>query len=703
MANASRYQQALHGYKDGHQLLAASVEFTREQQSQLLVMSDLSGPSFRDGFDSYITGYPLASGGYYCFAKTWYAPELPRPGCVWTHTIVISDTDVARIVDFRMLLNYFQRPTNQNFANYRSCIHFTLPPPRPYQFDEKQGEPVLQSLYSPPSKTVLIVSDSSNTYEELTIAILNQQWPRLRRSFRFCTGLLSPREQSFDLAISPPETIRQVIDARKVNVIGPEHFASAARLSGEEWVTAAADDLFANDEASLFRQFLWKYGPDYTDGRSAFRGLCEIYLATSRNSESVEQALSATAHFFPESSSSPRLKRDFFGVNGFYSGIQEGEFAVVQALVTHPASESVPESIASIDSRARELASIDAERAAKIALAASNVGGQRAGQFLDGFVAALGSRPETVPKLSLPLILDLIRRRPRLALSPNIWRRPAKEQIALAAHVVTLSNISELGGAITQAVLLAKAWSALTSLLAQFENEGIVAVLKWLDDTAKASLSIPRPVVNALFEHRHALGDALRDAPAGAPSLGLATIVLDPRSESVRSIGLQPWIRFCTSGTHFVDQNDETRSRAFLLSLGLSVKESGAEILVREAFSTVYESAKENQLNDDVWQFEEPYLPWYFATRNKSARLIRGAVQLFISSGWPAPEFLKTFLTIEQFRRAMEEADRTYSGYRYIQGICDAAKTNVSLTPNHMEVLGSYCKFDSTSNPPTSQ
>ena len=36
------------------------------------------------GFDQYVTGYPLDSINAYALAMTWYAPEMPRPGCVWT-------------------------------------------------------------------------------------------------------------------------------------------------------------------------------------------------------------------------------------------------------------------------------------------------------------------------------------------------------------------------------------------------------------------------------------------------------------------------------------------------------------------------------------------------------------------------------------------------------------------------------------------
>ena len=40
-------------------------------------------------FVDYYTGYPLENGEKYVIAKTWYAYEMKRPGCVWTHSIVL--------------------------------------------------------------------------------------------------------------------------------------------------------------------------------------------------------------------------------------------------------------------------------------------------------------------------------------------------------------------------------------------------------------------------------------------------------------------------------------------------------------------------------------------------------------------------------------------------------------------------------------
>src|SRR5260370_6310941 len=122
-------------------------------------MSYLSGPSFRAGFDSYLTGYPLEAGRFYCLARTWFAPELSRPGCVWTHTILISDTDVARIQDFRSILSHFRRPgSKEDVESYEEPIHISRLFSQPYQLDESATRMLFHLLYGSPSRRIILRS-----------------------------------------------------------------------------------------------------------------------------------------------------------------------------------------------------------------------------------------------------------------------------------------------------------------------------------------------------------------------------------------------------------------------------------------------------------------------------------------------------------------------------------------------------------------
>ena len=53
--------QALHGYRNGHELLASSQRLSRDADRALLELSDLSGSAARiGGFETYLSGYPVS-------------------------------------------------------------------------------------------------------------------------------------------------------------------------------------------------------------------------------------------------------------------------------------------------------------------------------------------------------------------------------------------------------------------------------------------------------------------------------------------------------------------------------------------------------------------------------------------------------------------------------------------------------------------
>src|SRR5262249_20199721 len=95
----------------------------RDAESLMLILSDLSGPSGGDRFDPYLTGYPLESAGRYALACTWPAPEMGRPGCVWTHTLLLGKELLAEMNSPEEFLKLFSRPTSTSgFDNYLDAI-----------------------------------------------------------------------------------------------------------------------------------------------------------------------------------------------------------------------------------------------------------------------------------------------------------------------------------------------------------------------------------------------------------------------------------------------------------------------------------------------------------------------------------------------------------------------------------------------------
>lgn len=125
--NQIQLDQTLHGYSDGHSLLATSADLPVHVKRSMLSLSDMSGPSMVSGFKSYLTGYSLKEAGFYAIARTWYAPEMDRPGCVWTHTLLIRCADLGKLPVLGLLLNVFKRPRLKDYwDSYNSRIDISI-------------------------------------------------------------------------------------------------------------------------------------------------------------------------------------------------------------------------------------------------------------------------------------------------------------------------------------------------------------------------------------------------------------------------------------------------------------------------------------------------------------------------------------------------------------------------------------------------
>lgn len=127
-----RIHQTLHGYSQGHHLLASTILLKSSDDLQLMsLISDWVGFDNRyDKHVSYLTAYPLSE-IYYVIAMTWYADEMPRPGCVWTHSLLVRKEDLNRIPDFKRLFQIFHRPTKtSDYSEYGYVIEVAEDEPK---------------------------------------------------------------------------------------------------------------------------------------------------------------------------------------------------------------------------------------------------------------------------------------------------------------------------------------------------------------------------------------------------------------------------------------------------------------------------------------------------------------------------------------------------------------------------------------------
>lgn len=189
--------QVLHGYSQGHNRLASSFPLSVQDDDKMKMLSDWSEYSgIKD--NSYITTYPLLDGRHYVVAKSWYADDMERPGCVWTHSLILDLNNLDEKFDFRSLMRLFKRPIKGDYSSYSEVIRYTAFPlsgvTKTFQED------VLVWLYSNlienKGPMVYRVEQDSSYYQGLILLLLQYLPLGFCKNVVLCSGSAYGRKSS---------------------------------------------------------------------------------------------------------------------------------------------------------------------------------------------------------------------------------------------------------------------------------------------------------------------------------------------------------------------------------------------------------------------------------------------------------------------------------------------------------------------------
>lgn len=301
-ADARVVHQALFGYADGHRLLETSIKLTSRDVYDLSAISDLaSGVQLRPD-ESYLTGATLQDSRNFAFIRTWAAPEMPRPGCVWSHVLLLSPDILGSLRDFAVLNSFFARPARSLFGTYGHALSVANVAP-PATASPAVVAQVIASYYT--GQAFVGASSTGDLLEDAIVAVWSQQWPRLRALFSFRTAQASAASKGsgtrFDFQPSPLEHGRTI--------------SGAGETGTADWINAAVADA-TSSEVTPLRRFLWRYGRDLRSPRQRFQNLVKIFLATQ---DLAEQRLplawaQSIAGLFPGAENAATLKRDMLGL-----------------------------------------------------------------------------------------------------------------------------------------------------------------------------------------------------------------------------------------------------------------------------------------------------------------------------------------------------------------------------------------------------
>jgi hypothetical protein len=259
-----KIDHALFGYAEGHRQLASTVRLPSQDMYHLGAASDLASDVRLDPAKSYLTGLPLVESQRYALIRTWAAPEMPRPGCVWSHVLLLDEGILSTQLDMSIFLSLFRNPKQVDRGFYSEPLLLDADGPASLPSHAPRADLISEIIgpYYSHQPTFLSSSAGTDALEAAIAAVWSQQWPRLRMEFSFRTAQLGSRRRRstrYDVQV----TLSEISDA----------------IVGSNWVDAATDDAGAGRVTPL-RRFLWRYGRDVKDPRSRFRLLVETFLAS---------------------------------------------------------------------------------------------------------------------------------------------------------------------------------------------------------------------------------------------------------------------------------------------------------------------------------------------------------------------------------------------------------------------------------------
>lgn len=655
VAGNLKLHQALHGYSDGHHQLALSTTLNPRDRKKLLALSDISGPGLDIADEGYLTGYPLAESGFFALGRTWAAPEMGRPGCVWTHTLLIDFSDLATIDDLTGLLGLFRRPSGADAsAQYAKAASLSVSRPADYSaVVESWARQVIAGLYGMPRRRV-VAGHFGYDVDRAVLSLWAQQWPKLRRRFRFCTFATADRSadgDSFDLQVVPIE--ERSVRTRFRDAVD----AGTDAPSYGRWLDDAVQDLLHPDEFGLRTSFR-RFGADIDSGRGAFRALCRLHRA------------------IVDSRRRPSALGDAIDLLQEEIGSKQGRIAW-ETVATEALRriESLDES--SFDFVSQHLELVDAETLIRKA--------SRVGRLIwrrnPGMLVSMlddGGRFGVIVERTLAVLETS-------ELITGLGRAPALRRTALA-HRPDLVGLPAF-------------WTELDSMDDAFqvtkdmhlEDVAIGAMIAARDDIAPRAVQEfgSRLVLRTLCGSwdraggristwlRESVGDSAVVADFLANESGVPKTMLReltgalPPDAVPNNYGDDPWLVAWRRAGGILDESADSYMAAYLLSRALGQRSRCAGELAQISFERIHTTAADNQLTGESWRLLDARLPWSSSwfEWDRCHRLRVGIARLFVDRDLDPGVFAKLCEEDELFALVAKQAAKRKRGRNFLKRV----------------------------------
>lgn len=428
---SSSIHQALHGYRDGHRLLASSIDLGRSDRQVLAIQTDNSDTGRDLEWASLLSGYPLPS-GLYAWSMTWPAPEMPRPGCVWTHTLLLNPQD-DELCSSQDLVSLFRRPSlTTGTEKFGKALTLPLESDVSSAGSGSSGNAdlltaLLWSFYEPPLRPVRATGIPWRDRERhrLLTALWAQQWAELRAQSSFTDSPITPRqfgEVPYDLQLHRTSRAQQRRETQRV-------LAGVPKDEPPQWAQAAARDILKPAGLSTF---LHAYGSESGGKRSVFNHLVSLWLLGGSECEHRgRQVLAQLDRIYPGYETGKKLKWDLFSakssVEGWARPLEDAE-VIIGGLESESVKVVAP-GLFDVERRMSHVLKKQPQELGNILSVIGNRSGPFASRVLDSLVTAPSKDLERWIKVDQTAFEDLLRLRPEIAGSSSLWKFATPDRI----------------------------------------------------------------------------------------------------------------------------------------------------------------------------------------------------------------------------------------------------------------------------------
>lgn len=615
-------EQVLHGYFDGHHLLAASTKLSNKSEKVMSALSDLSGPEVKKGFLEYITGYPLVSDKYYVISKTWYALEMKRPGCVWTHSLLIKFEDLSKSHNFINLLDVFIKPSiGFDKSLYSKSIKIPLS-------DSKVANSTKQSFRNlnfliwvmfNHDQPIILTSDTSLDYTREIFFVWSNYSDYFYDRFSFCTGSLANRkieDQPFDLQIVPSSLSKSISRTAKNSIVLD---APPAITSFPAWVGDISNQLVSQNNRE-FKVFIKMFDFKYSN-KNYFKKFAELYTKTNliNNSAKISDFFTFANQIFGENDcniiENTTVIKLFNKENIHWFGNQ-GFIDIILELCTQTSVSCMQLDILRLDNAIEKLWSEDKNETKKIFVELINNNINRFGENLVKVFAEFIT-PELLPEftnLNISSCSVLISINYELAQNIDLWHQTRDFQLEIMNCLKYKEIPYDKALGVINTVLNNSKVDLCDQLYKVFKDISISIVLDWCvkadyknKDKERVRLwlnickSNPLECITWL---------SAKKMTYDIEFVFLAIAVLDPYSKIVFKFGDNPWQSILQENNlNILDNTTRVELAEFILPIILLTDIRFSNDIVNFVYNVVYDRLAHQQFDYIKWEKLEPLLP----------------------------------------------------------------------------------------------